>query len=99
VSAECSAWLFDHFVERRNLHFREAFARWREWGREDFESRLRACVGARGAEGVRAVAKVEASEGKVKAKEGGGGKEPRKRRPRRSAKAPRGGRATSKGAN
>jgi CHAD domain-containing protein len=45
--AETAAWLFDHFVERRNLHYREAFARWRAWGREDFESRLRTCVGRR----------------------------------------------------
>ncbi|HEX7174998.1 MAG TPA: CHAD domain-containing protein [Pyrinomonadaceae bacterium] len=90
--AETSAWLFDHFVERRNLHYREAFARWRAWGREDFESRLRACVSGRGSEGVRAAAEGEAAEGVD-------GEEPGKRRPRRSAKASRGGRESSKVAN
>jgi len=90
--AETSAWLFDYFVERRNLHFREAFARWRAWGREGFESRLRACVGGQESEGVRAAAEDEA-------KEGGDGKEARKRRPGRGAKAPRGGRASPKDAS
>lgn len=90
--AETYAWLFDHFVERRNLHFREAFALWREWGREDFDSRLRASVGVRKSKGVRATAKS-------KVDEGADVKEPRKRRPRRNAKATRAGRVSSEGAN
>jgi hypothetical protein len=98
-SAETSAWLFDYFVERRNVHYREAFARWRAWGREDFESRLRACVGAQESEGMRGAAEGEANEGVAVVDEGGDGREPRRRRRSRSAKAPRGRRQSSDNAN
>lgn len=39
--SETFVWLFGHFIELRNTHFREAFSCWNEWDREGFSDQLK----------------------------------------------------------
>jgi CHAD domain-containing protein len=38
--SETFVWLFSHFIELRNTHFREAFALWSQWESENFSREL-----------------------------------------------------------
>ena len=39
--SETFVWLFGHFINLRNTHFREAFSRWNEWENESFSDKLK----------------------------------------------------------
>jgi CHAD domain-containing protein len=42
--SETFVWLFTHFNELRNVHFREAFARWSEWKAGGFSDKLKEAI-------------------------------------------------------